>query len=319
MRLAAAQSGVPLFSQVSSGAASSFASDLQALAEKRINVFATGFGVFGNNNGTGGAGSYGYNQPGMTAGVGYQVNDRLLLGSSFGFNQASSNGGGSDTDTSTYLFSAYGNFRPTPKSYIQASIGYGAVLTNSAVTGAGLAKQSSTANQLNGSASAGYDFRTGAVRLTPYTTLQGSETWFPSHALAGAGPNSIFDNAYQASSVDLAGGIEAAYQVATRWGLFIPSARAEYHHEFIDQAFKLSGTEGSQMFLASSASSVPNYALVGARARLLLRDGTDVSLAYERTLGQARGFALLIAASSRIDRVGDRDGLRRTVPCHVAW
>jgi len=32
-----------------------------------------------------------------------------------------------------------------------------------------------------------------------------------------------------------------------------------------------------------------------------------------------RGFALLIAASSRIDRVGDRDGLRRTVPCHVAW
>src|SRR5271166_704669 len=54
VRLAAAQSGVPLFSQVSSGAASSFASDLQALAEKRINVFATGFGVFGNNNGTGG-------------------------------------------------------------------------------------------------------------------------------------------------------------------------------------------------------------------------------------------------------------------------
>src|SRR5271166_846733 len=33
----------------------------------------------------------------------------------------------------------------------------------------------------------------------------------------------------------------------------------------------------------------------------------------------SRGFALLIAASSRIDRVGDRDGLRRTVPCHVAW
>ena len=33
----------------------------------------------------------------------------------------------------------------------------------------------------------------------------------------------------------------------------------------------------------------------------------------------ARGFALLIAASSRIDRVGDHDGLRRTVPCHVAW
>src|SRR5271166_2905931 len=36
-------------------------------------------------------------------------------------------------------------------------------------------------------------------------------------------------------------------------------------------------------------------------------------------LDLARGFALLIAASSRIDRVGDRDGLRRTVPCHVAW
>jgi len=34
---------------------------------------------------------------------------------------------------------------------------------------------------------------------------------------------------------------------------------------------------------------------------------------------KARGFALLIAASSRIDRVGDRDGSRRTVPCHVAW
>src|SRR5208283_5084870 len=32
-----------------------------------------------------------------------------------------------------------------------------------------------------------------------------------------------------------------------------------------------------------------------------------------------RGFALLIAASSRIGRVGDHDGLRRTVPCHVAW
>ena len=41
--------------------------------------------------------------------------------------------------------------------------------------------------------------------------------------------------------------------------------------------------------------------------------------APERPIDGARGFALLIAASSRIDRADDRDGLRRTVPCHVAW
>ncbi len=33
----------------------------------------------------------------------------------------------------------------------------------------------------------------------------------------------------------------------------------------------------------------------------------------------ARGFTLLIAASFRTDRADDLDGLRRTVPCHVAW
>jgi len=44
-----------------------------------------------------------------------------------------------------------------------------------------------------------------------------------------------------------------------------------------------------------------------------------VATAEVPPLPAARGFALLIAASSRIDRADDRDGLRRTVPCHVAW
>lgn len=290
VRLAVAGSDLPLFGPMTADTAAGFASDLQALSEKRINIFAAGFGAFGNNNGTEGSGSYGYTQPGVTAGADYQVNERLLLGTSFGFNRASSDGAGSDNGTSTYLFSTYGSFRPTPQSFVQINIGYGRVLADTTFSGAAVKQSSTAANQMNGLATAGYDFRVRAMRFTPYATLQGSETWFPSHMEMGSAGNDISKDAYQAASVDLAGGIEVAYQVATRWGLLIPSARIECHHEFINQAGTLTGTVDGQSFSAILAKNAPDYALLGAGARLLLRDGTDVSLAYERTLGQGSAY-----------------------------
>ena len=59
--------------QLPSSTAEAFAADLQALAPKKITLYADGFAAFGSHDGSTGDSGYDYTQPGLTVGLDYQV------------------------------------------------------------------------------------------------------------------------------------------------------------------------------------------------------------------------------------------------------
>jgi uncharacterized protein with beta-barrel porin domain len=293
--LSIARSGNPegpsiFAAQMSPASEAAFTSDLEMLTSKRISFFASGFAGFGGHDGSAADSGYSYVQPGLTLGVDYQFSDSLRAGFSFGFNHyhsALSDGG--DDGTNTYLFSVYGSFRPTSHSFIQLNVGYGSLQTaTSRLTGSETATGSTSGNQINGSATAGYDFRIDALRLTPFVTLQGSATSTAAYTESLAGIAGINYGGQQAASLNLSGGLEASYQWQTKLGLFIATARGAYHHEFIDGLNSRLSSVGGVLFIVPAVATAMNYGLLGLDARMLMKDGSNVTVGFEHAVGRGR-------------------------------
>ena len=191
---------------------------------------------------------------GITTGGDYRFNNSLVGGVAIGYTDAEAdydNNGGSQ-DVEGYNFTLYGTYYIN-NLYIDSSLSYGqydydserniVYASNTAVPGVNSKAESSTdGDQFNIYIAAGYTINQNAMDYTPYAQIKYLDASIDGYAETG-GANQEINMAVSNQSVDslqtVFGG-EAAYNMSTSWGVFVPYVRADWHHEFKNDSRKLS-------------------------------------------------------------------------------
>jgi len=191
---------------------------------------------------------------GITAGVDYRFNNSLVGGVAIGYTDAEAdydNNGGSQ-DVNGYSFTVYSTYY-IDSLYIDSSLSYGmydydserniVYASNTAIPGVNSkAKSSTDGDQFNVYIATGYTINQGVMDYTPYAQIRYLDVSIDGYAETG-GANQEINMAVSDQSVDslqtVFGG-EAAYNVSTSWGVFVPYVRADWHHEFKNDSRKLS-------------------------------------------------------------------------------
>ena len=217
----------------------------------RLGIFVNGNIGFGDRRTTSNEAGYKLNTHGVTAGVDYRFTDNFLLGTAFGYNNATSgyynNLGNMEADS--YSGAIYGSFYTeggffvdgifsgshnnyASNRQIQYSLSTETINTNALGNNQG--------EEFNVAMTSGYNFNFGGLTVTPqirvdYTTSQvdalneqGGQGW------------ALHVDQQQFESLQTAPGLQLAYAISLPWAVIMPMARAEYIHEFKNNSRNIS-------------------------------------------------------------------------------
>ena len=118
--------------------------------------------------------------------------------------------------------------------------------------------------------------------------LQGSNTTVDGYAETGAGTSNAQFGSHQAASLNLAGGLQVVTRSQPALACSFPQILAEYRHEFIPSSDNIPATINGFLPTITAVGRATNYALIGGSTRLVLHDGSSVSVDFERAVGQGR-------------------------------
>lgn len=214
-------------------------------------LFVSGVYSTGERDATGRQTGFDVDSLGLTAGIDYRLSDSLVAGFALGYTDAEAdfvNNGGSQ-DVEGYNMTVYGTYYIN-NLYIDGSLSYGDYDYDStrrivyASNNPNVASVDSTAqgstegDQINAYVSTGYTINQGAMDYTPYFQLQYLDVEVDGYSETG-GSSPELNMAVGGQSIDslqtVLGG-KAAYNSSTQWGVLIPYARADWHHEFKNDA-----------------------------------------------------------------------------------
>jgi outer membrane lipase/esterase len=218
----------------------------------RLGVFVNGDIGYGNRRTTSNEAGYNLNTHGVTAGVDYRFTDNFLLGTAFGYNNATSayysNLG--KLETNSYTGAIYGSFFTESGFFVDGIFSGSHVdyASNRQIqyrlasearlnkTPGGIintdASGKNEGDEFNVAMTSGYNFNLGGLTVTPqirvdYTTSQvnalneqGGQGW------------ALHVDQQDFESLQTAPGLQLAYAISLPWAVIMPMARAEYIHEF---------------------------------------------------------------------------------------
>ena len=179
---------------------------------------------------------------GVTAGVDAKFIDGFKAGLAAGFANDRTRVGvnGSRTSATFYSASAYASYRLLPKTFLDATLGYGTAtfdtrrfITQEQVFATG----KRNGHEVFGSLTLTREETWEGVKIATYGRLYAAQVTLDRSTEAGS---NIFALAYgKLSQTSFAGtlGLRALYPIAMDWGKLTPMARLEYRHAF-DNAYK---------------------------------------------------------------------------------
>lgn len=167
---------------------------------------------------------------------------------------------------------------------------------------------SADGDQIFASIGAGYDFSHGSWSVGPYLRGRYVRSEIDAYAETDIGPLSglaIEVPQQKATSLAAILGLRSTYAIGTRWGVIVPQARAEYEHEFEDDA----RTTSVQFVLDPRNVGLPvtsdapdrDHFNVGAGLLFVLPHGISPFIDYEALLGYAGFDRHRVAAGLRIE------------------
>ncbi|MGC8491747.1 MAG: autotransporter outer membrane beta-barrel domain-containing protein, partial [Syntrophobacteraceae bacterium] len=193
---------------------------------------------WGSQSSTAQESGYDFTMGGLTAGADYRVRDDLLVGVASGYGHTDAglynNLGKVQNDTvPVNLYAAYfpGCF------YAFGSAGYATNLfsTNRQLVFGSIdreAQSSTTGNQFNGYAEAGYDLKVGGAVISPMASLAYSSLWIDGFGESGAGSLDLNVGSQHADSLQLGPGVRLATTLQYGTAVVAPQFYASYEHEF---------------------------------------------------------------------------------------
>jgi outer membrane lipase/esterase len=209
----------------------------------RLGIFINGNIGFGDRRTTTNEAGYNQDTHGMTAGIDYRFTDHFVLGTAFSYNNSrtgySNNLGKLETDN--YSGALYGSFFMDNGFFIDGifsgshldyasnrNINY-RVPTEQVNT---IARGKNQGDEFNVAMTSGFNWNWKGLTLTPQVRVDYTSSSVD--ALNEQGGNGwamhIDEQAFE--SLQTAGGLQLAYAINLPWAVIIPTARAEYIHEF---------------------------------------------------------------------------------------
>jgi uncharacterized protein with beta-barrel porin domain len=218
-----------------------------ASLSSRPGLFATGTISIGErdrtNNGTG----FDFTTGGLTVGSDFAITDTLFLGGALGYSRINSDFDYSagDLDVDGYSVAIYSTYNIPSGFYIDGIMRVGRssyeqhrefFLDNA------LQKASADYDSIDYSLSlsTGHEYYSGAWTLQPFARIDYVEVDIDSFnekaETAGADPNLLSIDDQNISSLQSALGGQFSYTLSTRQGVFVPTLRFEWQHEFKDDS-----------------------------------------------------------------------------------
>jgi len=218
----------------------------------RFGVFLNGNLALGQITGTGLRPDASPRTTSLSGGVDYRLAANTIIGLGGGFTaNVTDIGNGSKSTSNAYNLTAYGTTRPLDPVYIDGQLSYGRInfhSKRSPFPGAIIAHGNTSADQLWGSLTGGYEFDSGPYTFGPYLRIDGAHTRIDAFAETGAG---VLNATYSGQTVDSllsVLGFRGDRAFSSEYGIISPHLRIEYNHEFI-------GTSGANVGFANGAAS----------------------------------------------------------------
>ncbi|MGQ0794296.1 MAG: autotransporter outer membrane beta-barrel domain-containing protein [Deltaproteobacteria bacterium] len=306
----------------------------------RLGVFLNGEFNFGDKDATSRESGFDFNNYAATAGLDYRFSDNFFLGAALRFartdidndDTATISGGntvladGGGLDINSYSVSIYGSYYLS-NFYVDGIATVGLLdydiernISYNVGTPVAVTPESDTdGTQLSFSLGGGYDFSVGALTAGPlvqanYTRLdidgygEDDLTCQTNDAGGVINPGCGWALRFESQDVDsltLVSGGQASYSLSTPLGVFLPQARFEWVHEFLDDARDITASfvndPNGQDITIRTDNPDRDYFNLGGGISATLPYGISSFIYYETVLGLENITAHSIVGGIRIE------------------
>jgi uncharacterized protein YhjY with autotransporter beta-barrel domain len=278
-----------------------------------FNYWISGGVRFGTRDQTSTSNSLDFTTDGISIGADKRLNDLLAVGMGVGFGRDKTTIGTDGTNSTAHssTIAVYGSFQPTDGIFIDGVVGYGALgyKTERYVSAANAVAQADrSGDHYFTSLTAGYDYRSDGLHLSPYGRLDAAVDRLHQSTETGAG---AFDLSYarqstQSTSLSLGLRAETAHEMD--FGSAMPRMRIEFKHDFKgeQQASVAYADLPTTSYAITSTTTNLNSLLFGLGSDFLLHNGLRLSLDYqmERTSMHDNSQAVLFKLTKELDGKG---------------
>jgi len=224
-----------------------------------------------------------YVTTGLSAGLDYWFNPSFTGGFGIGYGNDKSiiGSNGTVSKATGYDVAIYGSYHPSGQTFVDGLLGFGAMQfdSNRFVTDTGdFASGSRNGQQVFGSLTSGYEFKSDQLLVSPYGRLTASWSTLDGFTETGGGVYDLHYNAQTVNSFTGGAGLRAAYKFPLSFGSITLRGRLEYSHEFSGTGTATMGYAdwtGGPAFSLKTNSTGTDYLTTGL--------GTDISFAQNWT------------------------------------
>ncbi|MCF6323083.1 MAG: autotransporter outer membrane beta-barrel domain-containing protein [Gammaproteobacteria bacterium] len=221
---------------------SDFGSGLSSLIkDSRLGLFMSGRINFGEKDSTSRESGFDFETLGITAGLDYWYNSKLVMGGALGYAKTDSdfNANGGNLDSTAYSTSFYGSYYLREDAYFDWITTYGSndFSTRRTIIYSGIntATQGNTSgSQLGLSATATIDYRFGKLLISPYVRADYVNANIKGYRETGGSGFALAIEKQNTKSFATALAVRASRAISQRWGVLVSSAHIEWEHEFKD-------------------------------------------------------------------------------------
>jgi outer membrane autotransporter protein len=286
-----------LSSQLSGGAASGDS------AFGRWGFFVNGSFNFGDKDTTENETGFDFSTAGITAGADYRFSDQLVAGGAIGFarNDTTFDSDGGGLDTETWHLAAYGTYGWSERGYVDAIVEYGwqsydstrnirYQITSDTGAVSRQAKADYDGTQFGASIGAGYDFDQGPLSYGVYGRAGYVQVDVDGYRELGASGLDLRLDDFDATSVTTTLGTRVSRVFNTSWAVLVPQARAEWEHEYDQDADTLvarfAADPTGTAFGILSDSPDRDYFRLGVGLSAVFPHGLSAFINYDTVLDQ---------------------------------
>jgi outer membrane autotransporter protein len=264
-----------------------------AITPSKLGLFINGQGSFGKHDVTEHEPGFDFHTTGMTLGADYRLTNQFILGTALGFlaTDWKLDHGDGDLAAKGFSVSAFGTYYLKDVYYFDgiATYGWNWYKTRRQIASGEVAKGDPGGTQLAVSFGAGRDFTVRQLTVGPYARVDYVKVEIDSFHETGAGTSNLRMNSQDVTSVTTALGGRMSYAISTSWAVLLPTASAEWQHEFEanSRVIKASLASAPGVVLGAQTDNPDrNYFNLGIGLSATFRGGTAAFIHYDVVLGR---------------------------------
>lgn len=274
----------------------------------RLGFFINGTGGFGEIDRTKEQDSGDFDSQGVISGFDYKLTDNLIIGLAGNYSyfdldfDRNVDVAGGDVEADSYSVTAYSTYAFGSGGYIEGVFTYGwsdydlsrgiVIDSNTEIEKVNLtANANPDGEQFSINFGGGYDFNMGGLSYGPYARVSYFETKIDSYNESGASGVNLHVSEHKGDSLETVLGGQVSYAQSYTWGVLVPHAKAEWHHEYknssrsFDVSYVNDPRNDINVYRSTIGNPDRNFANLSAGFSAQLKYGFQAFFDYQTLLG----------------------------------